>query len=128
MIKEKGYKTSDFKNISSEFINLYAPGSSNADLRNYSRKITEIAWSYSSAIVHSPHKTFPDVKIALLFTCMAVSLIENLFLKYVGFDNELACEKCGSKKVNIIETGQNRFIAVCESCKFEEELEYFEEN
>ena len=83
MIKEKGFKTSDFKNVSSEFINLYIPGSSNADLRNYSRKITEIAWSYSSAIVHSPNKTFPDVKIALLFTSMAVSIIENLFLKYI---------------------------------------------
>ena len=39
MIKEKGFKTSDFKNVSSDFINLYIPGSSNADLRNYSRKI-----------------------------------------------------------------------------------------
>ena len=126
MIKEKGFKTSDFKNVSSEFINLYIPGSSNADLRNYSRKITEIAWSYSSAIVHSPNKTFPDVKIALLFTSMAVSIIENLFLKYIGFDNELVCEKCGSKKVNILEIEQNKFIGICESCKYEKELEFIE--
>jgi hypothetical protein len=126
MIKEKGFKTSDFKNVSSEFINLYIPGSSNADLRNYSRKITEIAWSYSSAIVHSPNKTFPDVKIALLFTSMAVSIIENLFLKYIRFDNELVCEKCGSKKVNILEIEQNKFIGICESCKYEKELEFIE--
>lgn len=126
MIKEKGFKASDFKNISSEFINLYIPGSGNADLRNYSRKIIEIAWSYCSAIVHSPNKTFPDVKIALLFTSMAVSLIENLFLKYIGFDDELVCEKCGSKKVNIIEIHENKFIAICESCKHEKDLELIE--
>ena len=76
--------------------------------------------------MHSPNKTFPDVKIALLFTSMAVSIIENLFLKYIGFDNELVCEKCGSKKVNILEIEQNKFIAICESCKYEKELEFIE--
>ncbi|TSJ46647.1 hypothetical protein [Fluviicola chungangensis] len=127
LINEKGFKTSDFKNVSSEFIDLYITGSNNAELRNYSRKITEIAWSYCSTIVHSPNKTYPDVKIALLFTSMAVSLLENLFLKYIGFDNEPVCAICGSKKISIIETIPNKFIAICESCKNEEEMELIEE-
>ena len=57
---------------------------------------------------------------------MAVSIIENLFLKYIGFDNELVCENCGSKKVNILEIEQNKFIGICESCKYEKELEFIE--
>lgn len=127
LIKEKGFKSSDFKNVSSEFIDLYISGSNNADLRNYSRKITEIAWSYCSSIVHSPNKTYPDVKIALLFTSMAVSLLENLFLKHIGFDSEPNCIKCGSKKINIVEIEKDKFLAICESCKNEEEIELIEE-
>jgi hypothetical protein len=127
LIKEKGFKSSDFKNVSSEFIDLYISGSNNADLRNYSRKVTEIAWNYSSIIVHSPNKTYPDVKIALLFTSMAVSLLENLFLKYIGFDNERSCDLCSSKKISIIEVAKNKFIVICNSCKNEEEIELTEE-
>ncbi|HEY5588495.1 MAG TPA: hypothetical protein VIK86_06010, partial [Candidatus Paceibacterota bacterium] len=99
IIKDKGIKASDFKSIANEFINLYIPDESNSELRNYSRKIVDIAWSYNSAIVHSPNKTYPDVKIALLFTSALVSLFENLFLKYLGFDNEIACSECGSKNI-----------------------------
>ena len=79
IIEEKGLKQADFKGVSDEFINLYIPGEKNADLRNYSKKIVDIAWSYNSNIVHSHNKTFPDVKIALLFTSSVVSLFENLF-------------------------------------------------
>jgi transcription elongation factor Elf1 len=58
---------------------------------------------------------------------MAVSLLENLFLKYLGFDNEPVCNVCGSKKISIVETTQNKFITICESCKNEEEIELIEE-
>jgi hypothetical protein len=122
LIKSKGFKTSDFKNISNEFIDLYIPGSSNSELRSHARKVVEIAWSYSSSIVHSPSKTYPDVKIALLFTCAAVSLLENLFLKYIGFDNEPVCSNCGSNQIDIIETDKNKFVAICNSCENKEEL------
>lgn len=126
LIKSKGFKTSDFKNVSNEFIDLYIPGSNNAELRNHSRKLVEIAWSYSSSIVHSPNKTYPDVKIALLFTSSVVSLLENLFFKYIGFDNEPVCPKCGSKKIEINEIN-NKIIAICKSCENEEELEIIDE-
>lgn len=127
LIKEKGFKASDFKNVSSTFIDLYIAGSKNSDLRNYSRKIIEIAWNYCSTIVHSSNKNYPDVKIALLFTSMAVSLLENLFLKYIGFDDEPVCNVCGSKKINIVEITEQKFITICESCKYEEEIELTEE-
>ena len=126
LIESKGFKTSDFKNVSNEFIDLYIPGSNNTELRNYSRKLVDIAWSYSSSIVHSPNKTYPDVKIALLFTSSVVSLLENLFFKYIGFDNEQVCPKCGSKKIEIIEIN-NKIIAICKSCENEEELEIIDE-
>lgn len=122
IIKNKGIKASDFKSIANEFITLYIPEESNSDLRNYSRKIIDIAWSYNSAIVHSPNKTYPDVKIALLFTSALVSLFENLFLKFIGFDNEFVCSECGSKKIEFIEGENEIFIAVCKSCNNEEVL------
>ena len=122
IIKDKGIKASDFKSIANEFINLYIPDESNSELRNYSRKIADIAWSYNSAIVHSPNKSYPDVKIALLFTSALVSLFENLFLKYIGFDNELACRECGSKNIELFESENNTLIAVCKSCNSEEVL------
>jgi hypothetical protein len=122
IIKDKSIKASDFKSIANEFINLYIPEETNSDLRNYSRKIVDIAWSYNSAIVHSQNKTYPDVKIALLFTSALVSLFENLFLKFIGFDNELACSECGSKNIELIEGENETLIAVCKLCNSEEVL------
>ena len=122
IIKNKDIKASDFKSIATEFINLYIPEENNSDLRNYSRKIVDIAWSYNSMIVHSPNKTYPDVKIALLFTSALVSLFENLFLKFIGFDNEFACSECGSKNIEFIEGENEILIAVCNSCNNEEIL------
>jgi len=127
VLKEKGLKSSDFKGIANEFIGIYIPGENNADLRNYSRKMVEIAWSYNSMIVHSPNKTYPDVKIALLFTSSVVSLIENLFFKYIGFDNEFACPECGSKNIEFLEGDNDELIALCKSCDHEELLSLEEE-
>lgn len=120
IIKEKGLKQADFKGVANEFINIYIPGERNADLRNYSKKIVDIAWSYNSSIVHSQNKTFPDVKIALLFTSSVVSLFENLFYKYLGFDNEPKCIKCGSKQIEIYQLSENKYIERCLFCENEE--------
>ncbi|KEY19066.1 hypothetical protein [Kaistella antarctica] len=127
LIKEKDFKASDFKNVASTFIDLYIDGSKNSALRSHSKKIVDIAWSYCSTIVHSQNKSYPDVKIALLFTSMAVSLLENLFLKYIGFDNEAICSVCGSKKIIIVQKTEDIFIKSCESCKNEEAVEQIEE-
>lgn len=122
VIKNKNIKASDFKSIANEFINIYIPGESNSELRNYSRKIVDISWSYNSTIVHSPNKTYPDVKIALLFTSALVSLFENLFYKYIGFDNEFVCNECGSKNIEFIESENEIVTAICKSCSKEEVL------
>jgi hypothetical protein len=122
VIKEKKLKQSDFKGIANEFINIYIPGEQNSDLRNYSKKLVDIAWNYSSTIVHSSNKTYPDVKIALLFTSSAVSLLENLFYKYLGFDNELNCSDCGSKNLEFFEIENGNLIAKCKSCGKEQVL------
>jgi len=127
LIKEKGLKNADFKGVANEFINLYIPGECNSDLRNHSRKLVDSAWSYNSIIVHSHNKTYPDVKIALLFTSCVVSLLENLFYKYLGFDNEQACSECGSKQIDFLETEDGNLIEQCKTCGKEELIEYIEE-
>ena len=117
LIKEKGLKASDFKGVAKEFIDLYASGKNNSDLRNYSKKLVDSAWSFNSQIVHSQNKSFPDVKIALLFTSATVSLFQSLFLKYVGFDGELTCRECGSKRLEYLANIGGQWVLQCESCQ-----------
>lgn len=119
LVKEKGLKKSDFKGVANAFIDYYIPGSENSDLRNYSRKIVESTWSYNSMIVHSQNKKYPDAKIALLFTCTTVSLIENLFFKHFGFDQELACSECGSLQFELMEYEKNKIKQICKKCSNE---------
>jgi len=123
IIKEKDLKSSDFKGIANEFINFYIPGKNNSDLRNYSRKMVESAWSYNSIVVHSQNKTYPDVKIAVLFTSAVVSLFENLFLKYIGFDDEIRCSECGSKQLEFFDNDNGDLVLQCQSCRIEEIIE-----
>ena len=107
-------------------MNLYT-GSENSDLRNYSRKIVDSTWSYNSMIVHSQNKKYPDAKIALLFTCTTVSLIENLFFKHLGFDQELACSECGSLQFELIEYEKDKIKQVCKKCDNEDLITFAEE-
>jgi uncharacterized Zn finger protein len=51
-----------------------------------------------------------------------VSLFENLFLKFIGFDNELGCGQCGSKNIELIEGENETLIVECKSCNNEEVL------
>jgi hypothetical protein len=116
-------KKADFKGIANAFIDLYIPGEKNADLRNYSRKLVDSSWSYCSQIVHSPNRTHPDIKIAILFAASTVSLFQNLFLKHIGYDSELNCSKCHSKDLEYIPTGNNKdFILLCNACGHDEVL------
>jgi predicted RNA-binding Zn-ribbon protein involved in translation (DUF1610 family) len=123
LIKNKGLKKSDFKGVAHEIIDLYIPGSEESDLRNYARKLVDIAWDYDSVIVHSQNKNYPDVKIALLFTSAVITLLENLFYKYFGFYNVFICPKCGSKQIEIISDNENKMIAKCASCGEEQTIQ-----
>lgn len=127
LIKEKGLKRSDFKGVANAFIEYYIPGNQNSDLRNYSRKLVESAWSYNSMVVHSQNKKYPDAKIALLFTSSTVSLIENLFFKHLGFDHEVACSECGSLQMEIIEYEKDIIKQVCRKCAHEEIINFEEQ-
>jgi predicted nucleic acid-binding OB-fold protein len=127
LVSEKGLKRSDFKGVANAFIDYYIPGSENSDLRNYSRKLVDSAWSYNSMVVHSQNKKYPDAKIALLFTCTIISLIENLFFKHLGFDQELACSECGSLQIEFIEYEKDKIKQVCKKCNYEELITFAEE-
>jgi hypothetical protein len=116
LVSEKGLKKSDFKGVANAFIDYYIPGSENSDLRNYSRKIVDSTWSYNSMVVHSQNKKFPDAKIALLFTCTTISLIENLFFKHFGFDQDIACSECGSLQIEFVEYEKDKIKEVCKKC------------
>ncbi|MGL4354346.1 MAG: hypothetical protein ACRCTP_10650 [Aeromonas popoffii] len=123
LLEEKGLKAADFKGIAREVIAIYAPGKSNGKLRKRSRDIMEAAWDHSSEIVHSPNKNIPDAKICLLLTCSAVSLIQNLFLKFLGFDNEPKCSVCKSMDFDILVLeGNDEALFNCNSCGNQEPL------
>jgi hypothetical protein len=124
LVKEKDLKKSDFKGIANLFIDEYIPGEKNSSLRSHARKLVDMAWGYSSEIVHSSNKTYPDVKINILFVSAVVSLFENMFLKFLGFDGETKCEKCFSKNLDILD-GEDEFhlIQHCNYCGFETTIE-----
>lgn len=84
ILEDNNLKAADFKGIAKAVISIYAEGKSNSNLRKHSRSMAEMAWDYSSEIVHSLNKNIPDAKICLLFTCSIVSIFQNLYLNTVS--------------------------------------------
>lgn len=120
IVEEEQLKKGDFKGIAKLFIDEYAPGANNATLRSHARKMSDMAWSYSSEIVHSSYKNFPDVKICIILTASTVSIFENLFMKYLGFDLEPRCPNCGSVSLEIYSSKKdNKLIEHCTKCDFD---------
>ncbi len=124
ILEENDLKAADFKGIAKVVISIYALGKRNDNLRKYSRNLAEMAWDYSSEIVHSPNKNIPDAKICLLFTCTAVSIFQNLYLKYLGFDAEQKCPECKSMDFNL-HTNENNIsiIMLCNDCGYEQAMD-----
>lgn len=123
ILKDNGLKAADFKGIAKAVIAIYAPGKRNSNLRKYCCSMAEIAWNQSAETVHSSNKNIPDAKICLLFTCAVVSIFQNLFLKYLGFDSEPKCPKCKSMDYDFLPTTQNTIpIMQCRSCGHEENI------
>lgn len=120
ILKENNIKAADFKGIARIVISIYAHGKGNDNLRKYSRNMAEMAWDYSSEIVHSTNKNIPDAKICLLLTCAIVSMFQNLYLKYLGFDAELKCPECKSMNFNLHSTENDILIMLCNDCSHEE--------
>ncbi|WP_133248522.1 hypothetical protein [Pedobacter yonginense] len=120
IVEDEQLKKGDFKGIAKIFIDEYAPGVSIATLRSYARKMSDIAWSYASEIVHSSYKNFPDVKICTILAASTVSILENLFMKYVGFDHQPRCPNCGSVSLEIYSIkNDNKLIEHCTKCDFD---------
>ncbi|HDR8946012.1 TPA: hypothetical protein QDA71_003013 [Burkholderia vietnamiensis] len=123
ILEKNNLKAADFKGISREVISIYAQGKRNDTLRKHSRNMAEMAWDYSSEIVHSPNRNIPDAKICLLFTCTIVSIFQNLFLKHVGFDAEEKCPECKSMDISLRAAGNDVFLMLCNECGHEEPVE-----
>lgn len=124
ILTKNNLKASDFKGIANAVVAIYASGKTNKNLRKHCRKMAEMAWEHSSEIVHSSNKNIPDAKICLLFTCSAVSIFQNLYLKYLGFDAEPKCPECKSLDLDILNTENETHVVVkCKSCDFEEIVE-----
>ncbi|MBB2143976.1 hypothetical protein GM921_00635 [Pedobacter sp. LMG 31464] len=120
IVAEKELKKADFKGIAYAFIEEYAPDQKNATLRNHARKMTDMAWSYASEIVHSSHKNFPDVKICIIMAATTVSIFENLFMKYLGFDHDPRCPECGSMGIEVYHSKkEDELIEHCTKCEFD---------
>lgn len=120
VLTDNNLKAADFKGIAKAVIAIYAKGKSNDNLRKYCRNMAEMAWDFSSEIVHSPNKNIPDAKICLLLTCSIVSIIQNLYLKHLGFDAEQKCPECKSMNYNLQEVDDLAFFMLCNDCGHEE--------
>lgn len=117
ILKKENIKAADFKNICRITIGLYAAGKRNSSLRKYCRSTIESAWDLSAETVHSSNKNMPDAKICLLLICTAVSLIQNLFLKFIGFDSEIKCPTCHGLRTEIYESEEDSQLhIVCSEC------------
>lgn len=124
ILEENNLKAADFKGIAKAVISIYAEGKSNSNLRKHSRSMAEMAWDYSSEIVHSPNKNIPDAKICLLFTCSVVSIFQNLYLKHLGFDAEPKCPECKSMDFSLQATEDDSIvIMLCNDCGHEEAVQ-----
>ncbi len=124
LLEDNKLKAADFKGIANVAIATYAPGKSNSKLRNHCRAMAEMAWEYSSEVVHSSNKNIPDAKICLLFTCSIVSIFQNLYLKHLGFDAEPKCSECKSMEYELLSTEESGTIILqCKSCGNEEALQ-----
>ena len=124
LLEDNNLKAADFKGVANAAIAIYATGKSNSKLRNHCRSMSEMAWEYSSEIVHSSNKNIPDAKICLLFTCSIVSIFQNLYLKHLGFDTEPKCSECKSMDYELFSTEENGIIILqCKSCGYEEALQ-----
>lgn len=130
ILKDNNLKAADFKGIAKAVIAIYALGERNSSLRKHCRLMAEMAWDYSSEIVHSPNRNIPDAKICLLFTCSVVSIFQNLFLKFLGFDSEPKCPECKSMDFVLLPTdNEDLLIFQCNSCGREVDVELkLEEN
>lgn len=116
LLEENNLKAADFKGVARAAISIYAQGKRNGNLRKHSRSMAEMAWDYSSEIVHSPNRNIPDAKICLLFTCAIVSVFQNLYLKYLGFDAEQKCPECKSMDISLHTTDNELLIMICNEC------------
>lgn len=124
LLKDNNLKAADFKGIAKAVVAIYAQGKSNSKLRKRCRTMAEMAWDQSSEIVHSPNKNIPDAKICLLFTCSVVSIFQNLYLKYLGFDSEPKCPECKSMDFDLLSTDQDSIIIMhCNTCGHEEDIQ-----
>ncbi|MEX2411792.1 MAG: hypothetical protein WD607_10585 [Candidatus Paceibacterota bacterium] len=124
LLEDNNLKAADFKGISKAVISKYAPGKKNKTIRTHARDLSEMAWDYSSEIVHSNSKNLADAKNCLLFTTATVSLFQNLFLKFIGFDNEPVCGQCNSKDIVIEIFSESQTVYTCNDCGSQEfELE-----
>lgn len=123
ILEKNNLKAADFKGIAREVISIYAQRKCNDTLRKHSRNMAEMAWDYSSEIVHSPNRNIPDAKICLLFTCAIVSVFQNLYLKHLGFDTEQKCPECKSMDVSLHATDNEVLMMICNECGHEASVE-----
>lgn len=124
LLKDNNLKAADFKGIANVVAGIYAPGKNNRKLRKRCSSMAEIAWDQAAEMVHSSNKNIPDAKICLLLTCSVVSIFENLFFKFLGFDSEPKCPECKSMDYEIVTSeDESSFFLHCNSCNFREEIQ-----
>ncbi len=124
LLKENDLKAADFKGVTKAVAGIYAPGKSNRKLRKRCSSMAEMAWDQAAEMVHSSSRNIPDAKICLLLTCSVVSIFENLFFKFLGFDSEPKCPECDSMDYDFIPSEDNSTVLFhCNRCDYEEKIQ-----
>lgn len=123
LLKDNDLKAADFKGITSAAVAIYAPGKSHQRLRKRCREMAEMAWEYSSEVVHSPNRSIPEAKICLLFACTVVSIFENLYLKHIELDTALKCSECASMNYVLeLAKDESHAMVICKDCGSEQRV------
>ena len=124
LLENNDLKAADFKGIAKAVVGIYAPGKSNSKLRKRCCSMADIAWDQAAEMVHSSSRNIPDAKICLLFTCSVVSIFQNLFFKYLGFDSEPKCPECKGMDYEFISSeNESKIFMHCNICDYEEEIQ-----
>lgn len=115
---EEAPKISDFVGWAEQAVEAAAPGSRNARLRSYLKKISKETWQYVNWLTHAREATPPEAQIAVDAAATCISALGRaLFLWRHGAPAR--CPSCGSYRLSRVYRPEP--VIVCRACELEQE-------
>lgn len=116
-------KGSDFKRKTELFVAFFMPGSANSDYRSIFKRMAESTWDFVNKLTHSNNATIYEVSSCVAMCIALISVFENINQKVHDPISKFSCNKCKSKKLQIIgeEHGADGFVCKlkleCQECE-----------